>query len=149
MVLVALDHVPDAFDERVRVAGVAADVVVEGVRLDVRLVDHVEAVAVAEVEPVRVVRVVRRAHGVDVELLHQPRVGLHQLAADRTSARVVVIVAVDAADLHRLAVHEQPAVANLDAAEADAAGDALAGPPRRLTTSVYSAGSSADHRRGS
>ena len=38
---------------------------------------------------------------------------------------VVVLVAVDAADQHGLAVHEQAPVADLDGAEADAAGDAL------------------------
>ncbi len=95
-------------------------------RLDVRLVDDVEAEPVAELEPVRVVRIVRRAHGVDVELLHQPHVPLHQLTGDCAAPRVVVIVPVDAGDEHRLAVDEQVAIANLDVAEAERGGDGLA-----------------------
>ena len=107
MVLVALDHVRDALDPRRLVARVVAELVVERVRLDVRLVDHVQPVAVAEVEPVGVVRVVRRAHGVDVELLHQPHVRLHRLARERAARDVVVLVPVDAVDPHGLAVDEQ------------------------------------------
>ena len=89
MVLVALDHVANACDERGEVAGIAAELVVVRVRLDVRLVDDVEAEPVAEVEPVGVVGVVRAADGVEVRLLDQPRVRLHQLARDcspRTSS---------------------------------------------------------------
>ena len=56
MVLVALDHVRDALDPLAAIARVAAELVVVGVRLDVRLVDDVQAVPVAELEPVRVVR---------------------------------------------------------------------------------------------
>ena len=63
------------------VARVAADLVVVRVRLDVRLVDHVEPVLVAEVVPVGVVRIVRGAHGVDVELLHQAHVAEHAARA--------------------------------------------------------------------
>ena len=130
MVLVALDHVLDALDERAGIARVVAQLVVEGVRLGVRLVDHVEAVAVAEVEPVGVVRVVRGARRVDVELLHQPRVGLHRRARQRAAASVVVLVPVDAADPDRLAVDEQLPVAHLDRAEAGADGDRLAARPQ-------------------
>ena len=121
VVLVALDHVLHALEERGGVARVGAQVVVVRVRLDVRLVDHVQAVAVAEVEPVRVVGVVRAAHGVDVEALHEPDVGLHQLARDRAAAAVVVVVAVDAADPQRPAVEQQLPPAHLDGAEADRA----------------------------
>ena len=52
MVLVALDHVARALEEGARIALVLAELVVVGVRLDVRLVDDVQPVAVAEVEPV-------------------------------------------------------------------------------------------------
>ena len=130
MVLVALDHVLDPLDERPGVARVVAQLVVEGVRLGVCLVHHVEAVPVAEVEPVRVVGVVRRACCVDVEPLHQPRVRLHRRARQRAAAGVVVVVPVDAADPDRLAVHEQLPVAHLDPPKAGADGDRLAACPQ-------------------
>ena len=59
----------------------------EAVALDVRFVDEVEAVPVAQVVPLRVVRVVRRAHGVHVVLLHQLDVAHHHGAVER-AARV-------------------------------------------------------------
>ena len=80
MVLVALDHVLRAREERGRIARIAAQLVVAVVRLGIRLVDDVEPVSVTEVEPVRVVRIVRGADGVDVEALHQPDVVLHRRA---------------------------------------------------------------------
>ncbi len=67
MVLVALDHVLRAREERGGIARIAAQLVVAVVGLGIRLVDDVEPVSVAEVEPVRVVRIVRGADGVDVE----------------------------------------------------------------------------------
>jgi hypothetical protein len=125
VVLVALDHVAHPFDEGVHVARIAADLVVVGVRLDVCLVDDVEAVAIAEVEPVGIVRVVGRPHGVHVELLHEPRVGLHQLARDGPAADVVVVMAVHPADQHGLPVHEQASVAHFHATKPDPARDAF------------------------
>ena len=128
MVLVALDHVANACDEGAEVARIATELVVVGVRLDVRLVDDVEAQPVAQVEPVRVVRVVGAADRVEVELLHQPRIRLHQLARDGPASRIVVVMAVDAVDRNRPSVDEQAPLARLDAAKADVARDALAVP---------------------
>ena len=119
MVLVAFDHVRDALDPLVAVARVAAQLVVVRVRLDIRLVDDVQAEPVAELEPVGVVRIVGRADGVDVELLHQAHIPLHQLTGHGAAPPVVVIVPVDAGDQHRLAVDEQVTVANLDVTEAE------------------------------
>ena len=51
------------------------------VGLDVGLVEHVHAEPVAHVVEVHVVRVVRRAHRVDVVLLHQHDVGLDRRRA--------------------------------------------------------------------
>ena len=125
MVLVALDHVSNARDERGQITGVAADLVVVRVRLDVRLVDDVEAQPVTEVEPVGVVGVVRAADGVEVRLLDQARIRLHQLACDCPSTHIVVVVPVDAVDPHGLPVDEQARIACLDASEPHAAGNAL------------------------
>ncbi len=125
MVLVALDHVRDALDPLIAIRRVAAELVVVRVRLDVRLVDDVQPVTVAEVEPVRIVRIVGRAHCVDVELLHQQYVLLHRCACDHAAVRIVVLVPVDPGDQHGLAVHEQLAIVNLDAPEAHRGRDRL------------------------
>ena len=52
-------------------------------RLDVRLVDDVQAELVAEVEQPLVVGVVRRADGVDVVLLHERQLGAHVVDGHR------------------------------------------------------------------
>mmetsp|Transcript_1836 Transcript_1836/g.6042 ORF Transcript_1836/g.6042 Transcript_1836/m.6042 type:complete len:203 (-) Transcript_1836:280-888(-) len=72
----------------------------KAVGLHVGLVGHVEAEGVAEVVPRRGVRVVRRAHRVEVEALHQLCVELHERLGDGLAACGAVVVAVDAADGH-------------------------------------------------
>ena len=74
-------HPRDPVDPRREVARVVAQRALEGVRLDVGLVDDVQPELVGQVEEGRVVRVVRGAHGVEAELLHQDEVGAHRLAA--------------------------------------------------------------------
>ena len=82
----------------------------------------VQAQLVGQVEERRVVGVVRRAHGVEPELLHQDEVGAHRLAADHASGVLVEVVAVHAADEDAPAVDEQVDAADLDAPEADPEG---------------------------
>ena len=66
------------------------------VRLDVGLVDDVEAVFVAQVVPARDVRIMARPDGVDVQPLHQGDVPAHQLLAHDLEADGIVLVAIDA-----------------------------------------------------
>eukprot|EP00965_Chrysotila_dentata_P104648 3455945-Pleurochrysis_carterae.AAC.2 len=76
-------------------------------RAAARLVNHKHAVTVAEVEPVRVVRVVRRADGVEVERLHRTHVAQHRFARDHVPRLGVVLVAVHTLDQQRLAIEQQ------------------------------------------
>ena len=112
-------HPRDAVDPRREVALVVAQRALEGVRFDVGLVDDVQAELVGQVEEGRVVRVVRRAHGVEPELLHQHEVGAHRLDRDDAPGVLVEVVAVDAADEDARAVDEQVEARDLDPAEAD------------------------------
>ena len=59
-----------AVNERRPVPRVVAQLVDEGVRLDVRLGDDVQTKLVARVEERRIIGVVRRADGVEAEPLH-------------------------------------------------------------------------------
>ena len=103
VVLVALDHPRHAVDPRAEVARVVAQRALEGVRLDVGLVDHVQPELVGQVEERRVVRVVRRPHRVEAELLHLDEVGAHRLGRDHPTGVLVEVVAVDAPDAGRAA----------------------------------------------
>lgn len=81
VVLVAARHALVALQVHpgiLRLAGQRLLAVAHAVRLDVRLVEHVDAVAVAEVVPDGVVGIVARTHGVDVELLHDADILHHR-----------------------------------------------------------------------
>ena len=80
------------------------------VTFHIGLRQHVKAVLVAKFIEKRVVRIVRRAHGVDVQLFHQPNVGLGFFARHRSTAHFTEIVAVHAANNHRFSIDEQRAV---------------------------------------
>ncbi len=123
VVLVPLHHADEPVLERVlplrefRQTVVRAAVVV--VRLDVDLVGDHQAVAVGQVVEVRVTRVVRGAHGVDVEPLHQRDVLLLLGAGDVPAAVDARLGAVGASEHHAPTVDLQLLVADLDLPEAD------------------------------
>ncbi len=121
VVLVPLHHAHAPVEEGGGEAGLVTEIGQVCVALDVGLVDHVEAVFVAELVPKRIVGIVGGAHRIEVELLHQADVGEHRFPREGLSRGVVVLVPVDSLDQHRAAVHEQLAPADLDLAEADPA----------------------------
>ena len=107
---VALRHALHALQVGLLVDGIVAErlrAVAHAVRLDVGLVDHVEAVAVAEVQPARVVGIVAGADRVDVELLHDADIPQHLGFRDHVAARGGHLVAVGALDQDGLAVDQQ------------------------------------------
>ena len=120
MVLVALDHVHVAPYRRKREARVVARralPVSHAVRLHVRLVHERDAVQVAKVVPVVVLRIVRVAHERAVRALEELHVLL--LARVRTVVPVhrIRLMAVRAAELHLLAVEAVASVDDLALAE--------------------------------
>ncbi len=133
VVLVPAGHAGDPLDPLRQVARVVAEEVDERVGLDVGLVDHVEAELVAQVEEGRVVGVVRRAHGVEAEPLHEDEVGPHALGRDDAAGLAVEVVAVDAADEYPPAVEEEVEADDLDPPEADPEVDLLDDGPGRRT----------------
>jgi hypothetical protein len=114
---VASHHPLDPLDHRAGVAGVVAQRGLPAVRLDVRLVDHVEAQLVAQVGEVLVVRGVGGAHRVQVVGLHEAQVGAGELARDGPAPLGIMLVVVDPVEHDRLAVDEQRAVGHLDRPE--------------------------------
>lgn len=91
----------------------------EPVRLQVVLVDDVQAVPVAQVQEVGVRRVVARADGVDVVPLHEQHVLEHPLGRHGPAAQRVELVPVDAAQLDRPPVDQEHPVLDRDGTEAD------------------------------
>ena len=102
-------HVADvAFQMRLGVGGILGQclfVVAHAVRFEVGLGHQIESVAVAERVPAGVVRVVARAHGVEIVLLEDADVLDHPLFRDDIPAVGVHFVAVRTFDQYRLPVH--------------------------------------------
>lgn len=107
----------DAFQKRRDPVGIVGQQSPHAVRLDVRLVDDVQAVSIAEIVEIGIVGIVARAHGVEVILLHQADVGLDVGTGDRFARAGVVVVAVDAVEFHRNAVNKEFFAADLDFAK--------------------------------
>ena len=90
------------------------------VNLDIGLVDKINAIAVAKLIPQRRLRVVARAHGVDIVLLHGADVFHHRLAIHYMSGTLVMFVQIHAMHFHGLSVHHKLAVLDFHLAESDA-----------------------------
>ena len=89
-------------------------------RLQVRLVDDVQAVFVTQIEESRVVRVVARANGVDVELFAQSYIRDHVLHRHRAARVWAELVTVHSSEDQALIVESEHAVDDLKTAEAHA-----------------------------
>ena len=89
------------------------------VGLDVRLADDVDALAVAELVPGRVVGVVARPDGVDVEVVEDLDVLLHPLERDGVARPRLHLVAVDAHEESALPVDIDYCVLYLNLAETE------------------------------
>jgi len=124
MVPIAEDHARAALYVRGGEQGIVTGGQVP-VALDVRLIDQVDAILVAQFVPAGMVRIVAGAHRVQVVLLDQADVLQHRGLVDRLALQRVVLVPVHAAQHDGHAVHQDLAGANLDLAKAHAAGSDL------------------------
>ncbi len=106
VVLVALDHGRHPF-HRGGAPGVAVfrNHIPGAVGLEVRLVDHVDAVLVAQLVHARIVGIVRHAKRVDVQPLHEKHVFFHALVGHHVAQIRIDLVAVDAPELDGLVVY--------------------------------------------
>lgn len=122
MVLVAAGHALGAVDKGGGPGRVVGERAHDAVRLDVALAHEQDSIGVAQLVPIRAVRVVAGAHGVDVHALHLADFLEHVRAGDGAPALEAVLVAVDAAHDQALAVEQDHAVADLHGLKADGAG---------------------------
>ena len=128
MVLVALDHVhvaPHCREREARVVARRALPVSHAVRLHVRLVHERDAVQVAKVVPVVVLRIVRVAHERAVRALEELHVLLLTFVRTIVPIHRIGLMAVGAAELHLLAVEAVASVDDLAFAEAEERGNAF------------------------
>ena len=135
MVAESLHHTHVALDVTLLVVLAVGErllAVAVAVRLHVRFADDHDTLAVAEIVPLRVVRIMAGAHRVHVETLHEPDVLEHSFAGHGISAFRLHFVAVDALEKNALAVEIDDGILDLDTAEAErdyAVVDAAENPP--------------------
>ena len=96
--------------QRPLVRAVRAQLLPCAVGLQIRLPDDVQAIFIAELQKIRVVRVVAGAHGVHVVGLQVFHVPQHLFPADRAPGAAAPLVAVDALEHDALAVQKHLAV---------------------------------------
>ena len=111
--------------QRPLVRAVRAQLLPCAVGLQIRLPDDVQAVFIAELQKIRVIRVVAGAHGIDVvglEVLYIPQ---HLFPADGAAGAAAPLVAVDALEHDALAVQKYLAVFQLKLTQADFQAGAL------------------------
>ena len=105
--------------QRPLVRAVRAQLLPCAVTLQIRLPDDVQAIFIAELQKIRVVRVVAGAHSVHVvgfQVLYIPQ---HLFPADRAAGAAAPLVAVDALEHDALAVQKHLAVFPFKFAQAD------------------------------
>ena len=125
MVAVGLDHPRTTFDMALQVVLPVRKrlfPVAVAMRLDVRLADDHDALAVAKVVPRRIVRIMTGAHGIHVERLEDLNVLLHASLRDGVTALRLHLVAIRALEQHPLAVQVEDRVLDFDLAEAEGDG---------------------------
>jgi hypothetical protein len=124
MVLVPLNGALDAVKHRLRPGRIVARIplpvdLAETVSLEIALVDHPQAVLVAQIEEVRVWRVVTTSHCVDVVPLHQQDILEHDLHRDGPALVGVKLVPVHTPEHDSATVDLQDAVLDGHGTEAD------------------------------
>ncbi len=90
------------------------------VALHVRLGDEIESIAVAQIVPAIIVRIMPHAHRVDVVALHELHVLDHRLERNRPPVGRVRLVPVHALELDLLSVQDERVARDLLALESDA-----------------------------
>ena len=120
MVEVATDHA--AYTGKVgiaenRIVSESLLAIAHAVRLDIRLVNHIESIFVAEGVPERVVRIVARSYGIDIQLFHDKNILYHVGLGDHISLVGIEFMAVCTFEQNRLSVDEKLVADNLHVSE--------------------------------
>ncbi len=91
-------------------------------RFDIGLIHHIQTEAVTELIPVRMIRIMRGTHRIEVIALHQQHVLQHIFRTHRLPAFRMKFMPVGTTDQNRLAIDQQQAVFDFHTAETDITG---------------------------
>ena len=84
------------------------------VRLQVGFGDNIQAVSVTQFVPVRVIRIVACAYGIDVHLFHPQDILTHPFPGYHVASVRVHLMSVHSLEKHRLSVYEHPGIFKFD-----------------------------------
>src|SRR5688572_13002704 len=119
MVLVPLNHAATALHECQLPLGIFGKPIPQAVRLDIRFVDKIDPVLIAQIVPAGVIRIMTCTHRIDVEALHQQDIFDHRFHCDGMSAHRIVLMPVDAAEIDWYAIDQHLPIFDFDHAEPD------------------------------
>ena len=122
MIIVTLDHSLNPFDMSCligRIIGKRLLAIAHSVRLDVRLIQDIKSIAVAERVPERVIRIVTGTYSIDIQLFHYLNITNHIRLGNHISLIRIHFMPVDTLDEHRLAIHLELTTLDADISEAD------------------------------
>ncbi len=105
----------------------------KAVGLEVAFQDHPEAHLVGDVQQTRMRRVMAGADRVDVELLHQGKVGAGKIFVEHAAAVRMRFMPVHAVEHHTAAVHQELIALDLHRTETDAQRNGLPPPLATVT----------------
>jgi hypothetical protein len=118
MVFVALHHAHHALHMGAVPLRIVGKPRADAVRLEVGFVHYVKAVFIAEFVPAGMVGIMGRAHGVEVEALHQEDVLQHAFLRHVFAGSFIVLMPVYPVKQHRCTIHQHPAAVDLHLPEA-------------------------------
>ena len=99
VILISLHHARHPVDMRSFPSGLVAQTSLQSethtVRFDVRLVNDIKPVLVAQFIPDRIVRIMTRPDGIDIEPLHQMNIAYHRFNGDIVRRIRIMVVTVD------------------------------------------------------
>ena len=101
-------------------------------RFNIRFINYIQSVSVAQFVPALHVRVVTGAHGIDIGLFKQANIRHHLLLGYGFSATVVKLMAVNTGDFDGLTVDQQLPVADFNGFETDVIGFMIHGIASRI-----------------
>ena len=119
MIEIPRNHARESFEIAEVKARVVTQTLLARVALDVGFIDHVQAVLVAQIEKAWIVWIMRCAHCIKAVLLHQQHVFAHDFFRHGFAMHWMVIVAIHAIDQHALAIDQEVASLDVDAAKTD------------------------------
>ena len=125
MIPVTHDHPRSPLHECAVPCVIVGEQTAHTVSLKIGLIHHIQAILVAKLIYIWIVRIMTCTDRIEVELFHQADISLHLLPCQSLSTGLAMIVAIHSVKFHRHSVHKELLTVDTDIAETDLAAAGL------------------------